>query len=97
MKTILIKKSTIVTHLPTKKRRQIIESLDSLIGNRKNEIEILNKNLIKPLEDALFALEEAKKGRLSVEACMYTNKCVTDFIKKFMTEKRKSVSMHRKS
>jgi hypothetical protein len=88
MKTILIKKSTIVTHLPAKKRKQIIESLDSLIENRKNEIEILNKNLIKPLEDALFALEEAKKGRLSIEACMYTNKCVTKFIKKFMKQRK---------
>lgn len=75
---------TIVTHLKPKERKIVQASIDTLIGCRQKEIDIFERNIMKPLKDAIETLKDAKKGRQSLDVTLCMNRCVTKHIRKFI-------------
>jgi chromosome condensin MukBEF complex kleisin-like MukF subunit len=89
MRKIVIRKSHIISHYPPEPRRKLKAHIDRLIELRKGELAIFERNITKPLKDSIDAMEEAKKGRLSLEAMRYTNESVSNHIKKFLKARPK--------
>jgi hypothetical protein len=79
----------IIRQLPPQERKAAQKTIDELIMNRNAELAIFERNIIKPLKDAITAAKEVRASRLPLDAMLYTNRHVSEHIQKFLEAKPK--------
>ena len=72
------------SHLTMKEKKKLREQLDAVVENKKRQLELFEKNFIKPLKEQIALVEKVKKSEISLQYYVQANGKWSDWLKAFM-------------
>lgn len=72
------------SHLTMEQKRKLRTQLEAVSDNKKKQLELFEKNFIKPLKEQIALVEKVKKSEISLQYYVQANARWSDWLQSFM-------------
>lgn len=72
------------SHLTMAQKKKLRTQLDAVSENKKRQLELFEKNFIKPLKEQIALVEKVKKSEISIQYYVQANTKWSEWLHKFM-------------
>ena len=72
------------SHLSMEEKRKLRKQLDDISDNKKRQLELFEKNFIKPIKEQIALVDKVKKSEVSLQYYVEANGKWSDWLQSFM-------------
>lgn len=72
------------SHLSMEEKRKLRKQLEAVSENKKRQLELFEKNFIRPIKEQIALVEKVKKNEVSIQYYVEANGKWSDWLQSFM-------------